>query len=190
MATPIEVGTTLYTAPRHSNKLPNGTEVSLTTKVTKITEKHFTTEDNTRWTLSEYNNVTGQSWKRYGDGNSHYAAYIRREPTHDTIMTPDQFKAVWTAHNAEKKSAEDAARLAVLENGIDAVMDIIVKAEGSFGVKQEARSFRNLLNEEQMAEYIEALEYKLADTLREFKSLKGDMRSIGEQLIRKSEGRW
>lgn len=190
MNTPIEIGTTLYHTPRYSNKLPDGTAVTFARKVTKITSKHFTTDDGTRWTLSDYSTVSDTIWKRYGDGESYHAEYIRRNAGDLKVVTAEEFRSIWEARNAEKEQAANVARAAILAEGIESVLAKILEEDDIYGMSSEAREYRSLMTEGQLAEYVKRLEYKLADTVRQLKSVKSDMRSIGEQLIRKAEGRW
>lgn len=198
MTQEITVGTKVYkTAPK--GYIINGRPVAIELTITRMLKTKLVTSDGSEWpreyvwkseqeTFAYINGSKSSTpaWRaKTSNYNSARAAVLSTVNFDNlTVYTQAEFEAAIGALAAEKAAAEIAARAAKLaELGVREVARTAVKnTSGSFGAYGELRTIRKSLTEEQMVEYIEALEELAIEQARNIKDSVERMASFAERI--------
>lgn len=190
---PVAVGDTMFLAPYHDHKLPDGTKVSIRVKVTKVTPSRITVEGGEQFTvpLKHYKNhpdygydLSAESFKRHGSAESWYSTYLRRHPgTGFKVMTREEYLSA-NANHAEAEAAEKAERLRklVTDVGLSEAMVTVLSQDMSY-TRGELRALRAALEgTEDEAGWDKALEDALVTAVDRLNTIRSAVRGIASRL--------
>lgn len=125
----VAVGDTMFLSPYHDRKLPDGTLVSISVVVTKVSPTRITVDNGDSFVVRpQYSGLKDDSYRRWGAGESWTASYLRRHPGNGhKVMTQADYLAANAVHaDLVKQAAEAKLRKAVDDVGVvPVILDLL-----------------------------------------------------------------